>query len=114
MMKAKKNDSLSNFTAQQTKWLDSNKKSNNGSPMLFEKYQKQMQDYIDNGTRLLIYKSDNTSLQNAVVVVLEHAYKRFAIGYTLSKEDGVKTPYTLNYVSLADKINKTYIKVEED
>lgn len=114
MMKAKKKDSLSNFTAQQTKWLDSNKKSNNGSPMLFEKYQKQMQDYIDNGTRLLIYKSDNTSLQNAVVVVLEHAYKRFATGYTLSKEDGVKTPYTLNYVSLADKINKTYIKVEED
>lgn len=84
-----------------------------GTPLFYDKIQKDMQDHIDKGERLLIYKDDNTSPQNAIVMTLTSASKRFASGYTYSKLDDTKTPYTLNYSSLLDKSNKTFIKVED-
>ena len=99
----------SGFTAQQIKWLDSKQVV----PNLFEDIQKDMQHYIDKNLRLLIYKDDNTSNQNAVVVTLTRAYPRFASGYTYNKLDGTKTPYTVNYSALVDKFNRTRFKVEK-
>lgn len=108
-MTKNKDNKWSGFTAKQLDIL----KTGTSNPKLFDLIEKEMKSHLDNHERLLIYRDDNTSPQNAVVVTLESVSKRFASGYTLNKIDGSKIPYTLNYSALVDRANKTYLKVEK-
>ena len=108
-MTKNKDNKWSGFTAKQLDIL----KTDTSNPKLFELIEKEMKDHLANHERLLIYRDDNTSPQNAVVVTLESVSEHFASGYTLNKIDGSKIPYTLNYSSLVDRANKTYLKVEK-